>query len=96
MPDYLVTGNEYLKPVYVFYPKTNQYKAALFDSFNSLIIGFNKTGPYHPVGGMQACIEVIETGGLVVDSEFFGFNCRHCHSDVYRIVAPFISQCRSA
>ncbi len=72
-----------LKTVIVFYPETNERSAALMDK-KGRIVSFNSLHVYHPVGGVMACDSIVKSG-LVEDSLYYGFECWHCHDNVYRL-----------
>ncbi|HHJ3080241.1 TPA: hypothetical protein ACPVZG_004092 [Vibrio parahaemolyticus] len=70
-----------LTPVIVFYPQSNARKAALLDEHNNLV-GFETDRLYHPAGGIAGCQQIADSG-LVVGSEYYGYECRHAHDNVY-------------
>lgn len=75
-----------LKAVRVYDPQKNVYHSAILDMSKKVIIGFDDTSPYYPVGGYLAVNEIVqEKTGIVPKSTIFGFECWRCHDDVYRL-----------
>lgn len=83
---YTVAENQSYEAVIVFYPQTNERSAALLDTNTNKIIGLHGPDlkPYHPAGGMAAVKQIVGSG-LVVGHTIYGFECWHCHDNVYRL-----------
>lgn len=85
---YLIGSSQELKTVFVFSPVENIQTAALLDVSRGEVIGHDSSRPYYPAGGASACESIINGGGFVPGSKLYGFECFHCHDDVYRLGSP--------
>lgn len=84
--------NEGLKPIVIYYPKSNKREPAIYDTVNECVLNCNKDdlSVYHPLGGNDAVRQIIngsqgQNGGFVIGAKIRGFNCWHCHGNVYRL-----------
>ncbi|EGQ9744533.1 hypothetical protein FWP33_18700 [Vibrio parahaemolyticus] len=74
-----------LKPVKVYYPDTNLREAALLDEDNKLV-GLEPGKVYHPAGGTLATNQIADADpALVVGSQYWQIDCRHCHGNIYML-----------
>ena len=69
-----------LKAVILYDAQSNSRDAVLLDQ-DGHIVGFETDRVYKPCGGAKE----IAKSGLVIGSEYYGYDCRNTHNDVYML-----------
>jgi hypothetical protein len=80
---YTFGNSSTLKAVTLFTPRTNARDSVMLDTATGKIIGFDNDRPF--ISACDAQTVITEGGGIVSGALVFGFDCYHCHDDIYRL-----------